>query len=147
MRRGALQRPANLRAGCALHRLWSHSRELALLTLRSSIAQMERTLTAVGGVVMNGVHDLSEQLYLAFHDWRARLDNDLDRLRTDYLRSLHTDIQRTLAHIEHELATRRQTDRAERPERAEHTTRMPVLEAQAETEVAYQASVTEGGQA
>jgi hypothetical protein len=82
---------------------------------------MERTLTAVGGVVMSRGHDLSEQVYLAFHDWRARLDNDLDRLSTDYLRSLHMDIQRTLAHIEHELAARGQTDRAEQPERVEHT--------------------------
>jgi hypothetical protein len=79
---------------------------------------------------MNGVHDLSEQVYLAFHDWRARLDNDLDRLRTDYLRSLHTDIQRTLAHIEQELATRRQTDRAEQAEWAEDTTHLFVLQAQ-----------------
>jgi hypothetical protein len=70
---------------------------------------------------MSGVHDLSEQVYLAFHDWRARLDNDLDRLRTDYLRSLHTDIQRTLAHIEHELAARRQINRAEQPKRVQHT--------------------------
>jgi hypothetical protein len=66
---------------------------------------------------MNGEHDLSQQVYLAFHDWRACLDNDLDRVRTDYLRSLHTDIQRTLAHIEHELGARRQTDQAEQPER------------------------------
>lgn len=69
---------------------------------------------------MSGVHDLSEQVYLDFHDWRALLDNDLDRLRTDYLRSLHTDIQRTLTHIERELAARRQTGRAEHPEQVEH---------------------------
>jgi hypothetical protein len=65
---------------------------------------------------MSGGHNLSEQVYLAFHDWRARLDNDLDRLSTHYLQSLHTDIQRTLAHIEHELAARRQPDRAEQLE-------------------------------
>jgi hypothetical protein len=82
---------------------------------------MERTLTTIGGGVMSGVHDLSEQMYLAFHDWRARLDNDLDWLRTDYLRSLHTDIQRTLTHIERELAARRQIGRAEQPEQVEHT--------------------------
>jgi hypothetical protein len=82
---------------------------------------MERSLTAAGGVVMSGVHSLSEQVYLAFHDWRARLDNDLDCLRTDYLRSLHMDMQRTLGHIAQELAARRQPDRAEQPERVEHT--------------------------
>jgi hypothetical protein len=82
---------------------------------------MERTVTAVGGGAMSGVHNLSERVYLAFHEWRARLDNDLDRLRTDYLRSLHTDMQRTLAHIEHELADRQHTDRAEQPERVEGT--------------------------
>lgn len=67
---------------------------------------------------MNGEHDLSQQVYLAFHDWRARLDTDLDRLSADYLRSLHTDMQRTLEHIEQELAARPQTDRAERPQDA-----------------------------
>jgi hypothetical protein len=70
---------------------------------------------------MSREHNRSEGVYLAFHDWRARLDNDLDRLRTDYLRSLHTDMQRTLAQIEHELADRQHTDRAEQPERVGDT--------------------------
>ena len=52
-------------------------------------------------------HTLSEQVYLAFHDWRARLDTDLDRLSDDYLLSLHTDIQRTLTQIGYEIDARR----------------------------------------
>jgi hypothetical protein len=96
---------------------------------------------------MNGVHDLSKQVYLAFHDWRARLDNDLDRLHIDYLRSLQTDIQRTLAHIEHEIATRRQTDRASN-QSGQNTQRVcQFSKSRAETESPYQGSVTEDGHA
>jgi hypothetical protein len=53
---------------------------------------------------MSGEHTLTEQLYLAFHDWRARVDADIDRLDVGYLRALHTDMLRAGAHIEHELA-------------------------------------------
>ena len=71
---------------------------------------------------MSGEHTLTEQLYLAFHAWRARLDADIDRLDVAYLRALHTDMQRAAAHIEHELAARsaaaqRDEDSAERTRR------------------------------
>lgn len=55
---------------------------------------------------MRDEYTLTEQLYLAFHDWRARLDADIDRLDLGYLRALHTDMQRAAAHIGHELAAR-----------------------------------------
>jgi len=35
---------------------------------------------------MRDEHTLTEQLYLAFHGWRARLDADIDRLEMGYLR-------------------------------------------------------------
>ena len=65
---------------------------------------------------MQREHKRTEQVYLAFHDWRARLDTELDRLDTDYLQSLCTDMQRALAHIERELATRAAAARRDTPD-------------------------------
>jgi len=55
---------------------------------------------------MSADHKRTEQLYLAFHDWRARLERELDRLETDYLQALRVDMQRAVDHIERQLAAR-----------------------------------------
>lgn len=45
-------------------------------------------------------------LYSAFHDWRAHLLQDLQRVEMDTLRTLRGDMARTLEAIDREIARR-----------------------------------------
>lgn len=47
-----------------------------------------------------------QNLYSAFHDWRARLFQNLARVETQTLETLRADMQRTLEQIETEIQRR-----------------------------------------
>jgi hypothetical protein len=55
---------------------------------------------------MTFTREMAKRLYQAFHDWRAKLYNDLHRLDADYLRALRADMQQVLDQVDHEVARR-----------------------------------------
>lgn len=47
-----------------------------------------------------------QNIYAMFHDWRARLFQDMQRIETQTLATLRQDMQRTLEKIDAELERR-----------------------------------------
>lgn len=53
----------------------------------------------------------STNLYSRFHDWRARLYQQLADMETDFLTALRSDLAQTLERINAEIARRETTQR------------------------------------